>query len=436
MSTPHILIVEDQRALAMALAAAVRQSGASSEIAPTAAVARQWLESSERGFSGMILDIGLPDENGLDFYAGLPAETRPPALVVTAHGEIDKTIAARKLGIAEFLTKPLDFERFRDSLERILPEPAEETDSRSGPSDRGATTFIGASKAMRPIFQQVAHACASGEPVLISGETGTGKTLVASVIRHNSTRGEVPFAAFHCSGEKRVEELRQALEAARGGILLVEEIENLDPESQGELIRFWESGETRFPRILATCDPALRDAVDAGDFRSDLYYRLQVLAVRLPPLRDRIEDLPALFDFFLAEVAPDRVLQVDTAALQQLSAYPWPGNLRELHNVATFAATVSGGAARIGTLDLPDHLKTEVAEAVGGDRDLDRVLAGWIEAHLEERDESGPTYRELSAALERRLIRLLLDRHDGKLARLATEMKANRTTLRKKLKGS
>jgi len=435
MSMPHVLIVEDQRALAMALAAAVRQSGASSEIAPTAAVARQWLESSERGFAAMILDIGLPDENGLDFYTSLPAGSRPPALVVTAHGEIDNTIAARKLGIAEFLTKPLDFERFQESLRRILPEPVPETDSQSAAADRGAATFIGASQAMRPIFQQIAHACASEEPVLISGETGTGKTLVASVIRHNSTGGDAPFAAFLCSGEKRAGELRNALEASRDGILLIEEIENLDPESQGELIRFWESDETRFPRILVTCHPALREAVDAGDFRSDLYYRLQVLAVRLPPLRDRIEDLPALFDYFLAEVAPDRSLQVDAAAWQQLRAYRWPGNLRELHNVATYAATVSGGATRIGTADLPDHLKTEAAEADEEESDLDQALAGWIDAHLGEA-ETKPTYRELSATLERRLIRLLLDRHDGKLARLANEMKANRTTLRKKLKGS
>lgn len=433
MSAPHVLIVEDQRALAMALAAAVRQAGASPEIAPTVSLARRSLDQSEHGIAAMILDIGLPDQNGLDFFAELPAESRPPTIVVTAHGEIDNTIAARKLGIAEFLTKPLDFRVFTESLQRILPESEPEPARDS--AQRGSAAFIGASPAMRPVFQHIAHACASGEPVLISGETGTGKTLAASVIKNNSASGDATFAAFQPGAGDRLVDFQAALDRAGGGSFLLEEIENLDRDSQTELIRRWESGDDSFPRILATSGDDLRDAVEAGTVRSDLYYRLQVLEVRLPPLRDRIEDLPALFDFFLAEVSPERRIGIEAAALRQLQNYDWPGNLRELRSVASFAVTVSGGATRIGPAELPDHVRTKADwfdnESEGA---LDRALAAWIDSSLAEGNPD-PTYRKLSGDLERRLILHLLDRHDGKLARLATAMQANRTTLRKKLKG-
>ena len=162
---PKVLIVEDERALALAFAAAVRQSGAASELAPTAAQARKKLRDAGP-FDAIILDIGLPDENGLAFLESLPATMRLPVIVVTAHGEIGNTIAARKLGVREFFTKPLDFESFTLALAELLREtPATAPGKTSGEVPESA--FIGAAPAMRTVFRHIAQACASDEPVLI-----------------------------------------------------------------------------------------------------------------------------------------------------------------------------------------------------------------------------------------------------------------------------
>ena len=190
---PKVLIVEDERALALAFAAAVRKSGAASELAPTAAQARNKLREAGP-FDAIILDIGLPDENGLVFLESLPETERLPVIVVTAHGEIGNTITARKLGVREFFTKPLDFQSFTSTLSALLretPRPGTDapTTTRSGPNENAKSAFIGAAPAMRSVFRQIAHACACDEPVLVRGATGTGKTRVAHLLRQHSARG-------------------------------------------------------------------------------------------------------------------------------------------------------------------------------------------------------------------------------------------------------
>lgn len=413
---PKVLIVEDERALSLALAAAVRHAGASSELAPTAAQARQKLEGAGP-FDAMILDIGLPDQSGLAFLESLPKSKRPPTLVITAHGEIENAIAARQLGVREFFSKPLDFESFLGSLARLFremapAEPVSPSITRESVGTDGA--FIGAAPAMRAVFQQVAQACASEEPVMIRGETGTGKTHVARLIRRQSG---IPADQM----------------------VIVEDVGALSPGRQVDLLGRIESAEAAVPRVLATCGMDLLEAVARGEFRSDLYYRLQVLEVRLPPLRERLEDLPVLTSFFAGQLAPDRLIEMTDAALKRLSSHDWPGNLRELRNVMSYALTAAAGATRIDLPHLPDYLARVgggggAGSAVTGLTDeLRRELARWIKARLGE--DPLPTYRELADAIESELLRDLLGHFDGKLARLASEMKANRATLRRKLKG-
>ena len=429
---PRILIVEDERALGLALAATVRQASALGEIAPTAAIARKLLGEGGGRFSAMILDIGLPDENGLNFLASLPEEKRLPTIVITAHGEIENTIAARKLGVSEFLTKPLDFSGFTVALKRILPKSAAGESSRAG---RYPGPFIGAAPGMRPVFQQIAHACATGDPVLISGETGSGKSLATTLIHRNSDRSDQAVVTLRPGAGGQAEALGGALARAAGGVLILEDLEDFDADAQAELVCRWDEGREGFPRILATTGTDLHPAVEAGKLRSDLYYRLQVLEVRLPALRQRIEDLPALIDFFLGELEPGRAVSVDRAAMRCLQEYAWPGNLRELRNVASYALTVGGGAAVIDLSHLPAHLVA--VEARGGAEtpsDLERELGVWIGEKLDGLSEDKmPTYRELADELERLLLQGLLGRFDGKLSRLVGALKGNRTTLRKKL---
>lgn len=430
-TTPRVLIVEDERALAIAFAAAVRQAGAASELAATAAQARRILRESAP-FDALILDIGLPDENGLAFLASLPEAERLPTLVVTAHGEIDNTIAARKLGVREFFTKPLDFVTFTGALATILRPVAH----RAAPATETDSAFLGAAPAMRPVFRQIAHACASDEPVLLRGETGSGKTRVARLIREHSRGKEGPFV-LHSAGTAA---LAGALTNALGGVLVVEDLAALSPSDQALLVRGIEAADATFPRLLATVSQDLTSAVASGAFRSDLYYRLQVLEVSLPPLRERLEDLPALADFFAAQLAPGRRIEIHDEALARLLAHPWPGNLRELRNVISFALTAAAGASVIERRHLPVYLVDP--PAVPGEEvdphqlpePLLRGLREWIETRF--RQEFAPTYRELSETLETGLIRELLPRYGGRLARLAAELQANRATLRKRLKGT
>lgn len=431
MKNPRVIIVEDQRALALALAAAVRQLGAPSELAPTAAQARALMESSER-FDAMILDIGLPDENGLAFLGSLAPEARPPTIVVTAHGEIQNTIEARKLGVVEFLTKPLDFAEFQESLRRILDAGGSASGKPEDIGDAEDVAFIGAAAAMRPVFRQIAHACASDDPVLVRGETGTGKSHAARLIEKNSGR----------SGETRtlvagpattVEELTQAYDEAGSGVLVMEDVELLPPVVQAELVRRIEAEGEGVPRLVATTGDDLHARVREEAFRSDLFYRLQVLEVRLPPMRDRMDDLPALVSYFLGQLMPGRVVEVSEAAMAQLSAHEWPGNLLELRNTLAYALTVNSGARAIDVPDLPSAIAGGEVEQGAGERwRLIQALDGWLDARLEGGDSV--TYRSLSEGLEAELIRRLLKRYDGKLARLAAALGANRTTLRKRLR--
>lgn len=425
MNLPQILIIEDGRALSLALGAAVRRVNACGKIVSTAALAREHLLAEGANFAAMILDIGLPDENGLDFLASLPPACRLPTLVVTAHGEIDNTIAARKLGVSEFLTKPLDFEVFKAALKRLLrTAPAA-----SAPPDTTAA-FIGGALSMRPAFQQIAHACAADDPVLIRGETGTGKSLTSRLIHRNSTRADAPFVVFAGGNSAN---LTAKLVQAGDGVLVVEDVTRLDLDAQNELLHRWENPDASLPRILGITTTDLRAATEAGVLRSELFYRLQVLEIHLPPLRDRLEDLPTLLSFFLGQLEPTRPVIVDEAALQLLATHNWPGNLRELRNLASAALTVSGGAAVIEPNHLPVNLlRAQVVPTVNCELAFAKALNLWLEERLSD-PNAFPNYCELSNAVEHQLLQLLLKRFDGKLARLAKALNANRSTLRRKL---
>lgn len=427
---PRVLIAEDERALAIAFAAAVRQAGASSEVAASAAQARRLLREAGP-FDALVLDLGLPDENGIAMLAALPEAMRPPTLVVTAHGEIANTIAARKLGVREFFTKPLDFTAFTAALSAILRPALRTVDPPAG----NDSAFLGAAPAMRAVFRQIAHACASDEPVLVRGATGTGKTRVARLIGEHSRQSDGPFLV-HNAG---VTPLSETLTNARGGVLLVEDLACLSSSEQALLVRGMETGEPDFPRLIATVIGDLAGDVATGAFRSDLYYRLQVLEVDLPPLSDRVEDLPALADYFAAVLVPGRRIEISREALDRLLVHDWPGNLRELRNVLSFALTASAGGPVVELRHLPAHLlATEASPAPdeGGPlpASLRRCLRDWIEERF--RQGPSPTYRNLSETLETGLLQELLPRYNGRLARLAAELQANRATLRKRLRGT
>lgn len=436
MKSSRILIVEDEYAIARALSATVEQVGALCDIAATATQARKLLQQGEQKFAAMILDIGLPDQNGLEFLDSLGEHFDLPTVIITAHGEIQNTITARKLGVVEFFQKPIDFDAFNKCLKRIIASTNKRPEPPEAPTPDSAA-FIGAARSMRPVFQQIAHSCASDEPVLIRGEIGSGKSHAARVVQAYGMRGQKHGGTLVAGPGTTIAELNDALAQASNGVLIIEDVGQLSDAAQAELVRNIETRPSPpFPRLIATSSQDLLQSVKEHHFRSELFYRLQILEVRLPPLRHRMEDLPALVSFFLGQLKPGCKISVSQPAMDRLLGYDWPGNLRELYNTMAYALTVGSGATLIDRVHLPAYLQSQpdAPKAHRLPSPLVNELQAWIDQSFET-GESPPAYNELEAALEATLIELLLKRYDGKLAPMAAALQANRSTLRRKLRG-
>ncbi len=446
-----ILIIEDEHAVASALGAICQRLGHEARLCSSG---QRGLEELARGdFALAILDIGLPDVSGLEVLKQIRQRAPAlPSLIITAHGNLDNAVAAKKLGAAGYLVKPLDLHEVQETIRQLASAPpAPAVSDPVSPS-----LIIGAAPAMQRCFVEIAHACTSDAPVLISGPTGTGKTLAARVIHTNSPRSEAPFITLHCSAlpEHLLESelfghekgaftgaltAREGhLERARGGTLFLDEIADISMAIQAKLLRFVE--EHTFTRIggredlrvdlrlVTATNKDLREEVRAGRFREDLYYRLHVLEIGMPALRERPGDIPALAGYFLGSVADARPRQLAPATLDLLQRYAWPGNVRELRNALEHAIAVSNGG-----LILPHHLPRELREAEGtlpapADA-LDTALGAWLQRQL----AAGSTYREMHDALESMALQHLLAHFGGKPTVLARETKMNRVTLRKKV---
>lgn len=413
MKMRQVLIVEDEHALAVALATVVVRAGA--EAVKVASGAKALEELRGRRFSLVILDIGLPDMSGLDVLReAFPdgGELPVPVLVITAHGNLENAIAARKLGVADYLVKPLDLPAFQEVLGRLL-KPARKILDEPVVAVETGTTLIGGAVAMQPVFREVAHACSVSMPVVISGSTGVGKSLAARVI--------------HANGEQRQGALFSIKDEvpAGGGTLLVEEVDGLADAAQETLLAVLDSRED--VRVIATTRGSLHEAVTVGKFREDLYYRINVLEIRLPDLADRVEDVPALAQYFLGRSASDRALVFSPEVMALLEKHAWPGNVLELRNAVEYSVGVCGGS-----LILPQHLPASVVLArIDKGDGLVGSVRNWLGDVFDEKADA-VRYADLIGELEGALLAELLRRFDGKPTRLAAALGMNRTTLRKK----
>ena len=445
-----ILIIEDEHALASALGTVARRMGRGSVLCATGA--RGLAEEEGRTFELAVLDIGLPDMSGLAVLERLRGlHPGLPVIIITAHGNLENAMAAKQLGAAAYMVKPLDLPEVEKTFAEVLtaaPEPA-------AARDEPISLMVGAAPAMQRCFIEIAHACSSQAPVLISGPTGTGKTRTAQVIHANSARRAGPFITLHCAALP--EPLLEAelfghekgaftgallarpghLERAEGGTLFLDEIGDISPAVQARLLRVVE--EKTFTRVggredlrvdlrlITATNKSLRDEVRAGRFREDLYYRLHVLEIGLPPLSERKSDLPALAAFLLGSISPERSLQFSPATLELIQRHHWPGNVRELRNALEHAAAVAGGPV-ILPHHLPRDLREPAAPAHTASSELERVLGGW----LDEKAAGGMTYRQIHEELEGMALRHLLMRYGNKPTVLARELRMNRVTLRRK----
>ncbi len=371
----RILIVDDDRSIRRTLEKFLGAEGydvATAHDAPGAIAAADDAEV-------MLLDLGLPGGSGFDVLAALADRTRPPTIVVvTARDDMQSTVKAIQLGAYEYLVKPVDIDRLRDVVRSALAsrntrDHLEEFVSHAADAQPSGV-ILGKSAVIREVWKQIGAVSTTRAPVLIAGESGTGKELVARAIHMASADRERPFIAVNCTAlapgileselfghvkgafTGAVADRPGRLELAGKGTLFLDEIAEISMDLQAKLLRVLQErtyervGDARTmqleARVIAATHRDLVAMVGKGTFREDLYYRLRVVEIALPPLRDRAGDIPILVEGLLAKINRDLgkdVRYVTPAALARLQAHAWPGNVRELENTLTRAVVLAKG---------------------------------------------------------------------------------------------
>lgn len=412
--TPSILIIEDEYALAAALSTVVRRSEATPVVAASGQGGIDKLAA--QSFALIILDVGLPDMSGLKVLEKIQSLSQPPpVMIITAHGTLDTALEAKRLGAREYFLKPLNLADIQRAIREVFAPVKTE--------QRADTTMIGNSEPMQRAFAVIAQASGNDAPVLLQGPPGSGKSLAAQVIHRHSARSEKPLIIFRADewSEDRAEAaLDEAISRAGDGVLFLDEISAWSKPLQAALMHRLSSGMLKARLFSASSQEA------APHMREDLFYALAVLPVLLPPLRERTSDIPALAVSFLG----GQVLSAE--ALAALKAHTWSGNVRELKTAMAHAAAVCSG----GTI-LPHHLPASIVKTEESnhlEETMKRAISVWLDQKTTGTDEMMPAYDDLLETVEATMLDTLLKRFDGKPTRLATAMKMNRATLRRKLR--
>jgi two-component system nitrogen regulation response regulator NtrX len=404
----------------------------------------------ERAVHCVLLDLKLPGMSGLDALARLqserPGETQVPVIVISGHGTVTDAVQATRLGAFDFLEKPLDRERVVITVRNALRQRAmaREVDQLRE-QIKGRFEMIGKSPLMQKLFSEIAKVAPTKGRVLITGESGTGKELVARAIHDNSPLAGSEFVKVNCAaispelieselfGHEKgaftgaVGRKRGLFEVADGGTLFLDEIGDMSLPAQAKVLRVLQTGELNRVggervikvdvRVIAATNKDLARAVEENTFREDLYFRLNVVPLQSPPLREHKEDIPLMVEHFVRQFCEEngfKVKQVEPAVIDRLVHYSWPGNVRELKNIIERVVIMSDEVIRVE--DLPPFLNTAVRPAFDLGRYGDRSL------------------REFKEEMEREFILMRLEENDWNISRAAAALGIERTNLHKKLK--
>ena len=464
-----ILVADDDRAIRMVLNQALARLGHDVRMTGNAATLWRWVEDGEGDL--VITDVIMPDENGLDLIPRIK-RVRPElrVIVMSAQSTLLTAVKATERGAFEYLPKPFDLRELVSVVERALSAPLA---APAAPADEveEQLPLIGRSPAMQEIYRAIARLMGTDLTVMITGESGTGKELVARALHDFGKRRNRPFVAINMAAIPR--ELIESelfghekgaftgatargvgrFEQAKGGTLFLDEIGDMPPEAQTRLLRVLQEGEYmavggRAPvrvdvRIIAATHRDLPQLIRQGLFREDLFYRLNVAPMRLPPLRERAADIPPLVRHFASLAAREGLplKMIDPAAMEQLCRYRWPGNVRELENlVRRLAALYSqetigvdvveaelAGAAPATPAAAPGAVGEGLAAAV------ERHITGYFAAHRGTLPAAG-LYDRVLREIERPLIVATLGATRGNQIRAAHLLGLNRNTLRKKIR--
>ena len=440
MKKPSILLIDDDASLRRVMEFSLVEAG----YAVTAVAGGEECLSlfGKGGYDAVITDITMPGMNGMEVLRQVH-ERGPdiPVIVITAYGTIESAVDAMKAGAYDYVTKPFNRDELRMTLEKALRmRRLEHENSELRTELKGRHRFeeiIGQSERIRAVLDTATRVAASDASVLITGESGTGKELLARGIHYNSPRADGPFIAVNCAAipENLIEselfghvkgsftgairDKEGKFELADGGTLFLDEIGELRVDLQAKILRALQErtvdrvgGSRPVPadaRVIAATNRDIEKAVKDGTFREDIYYRLSVVTLQMPPLRERRDDIPLLIEHFLRKHGKGAPVSLEPAAQGVLRAHAWPGNVRELENVIERALLLKQGSA-ITLADLPEKLVKRTAG---------------VEDILLNLPEEGIRLEEL----EKNLIIKALERHKGNQTRAAEFLGITRPTL-------
>lgn len=455
----EVLIIDDDEAITWVVKKALEPLGFKVSSRPRLS---SGLKAVRGGVQLVLLDIVLPDGNGLEGLKEIRS-SYPDALVimVTAHGKMESTVEAMKEGAYDYIEKPFDIEELKIIVEKAFRDMAvrEELNKlRSAAAEAEEPQIVGKSPGMLKVFKDIGRVAPKDITVLITGESGTGKELVAKAIHYNSNRKTGPFIAINSASIPRdlleaelfgwekgaftgAKERRLGkIESANSGTLFLDEISELDMNLQAKLLRFMQDrkfsplGSNKVVeadvRIIGATNKDLKDSVGKGLFREDLYYRFNVVQIKLPPLRERREDIGPLASHFLKD-AEKRFetgkKELSKEARELLLRYSWPGNVRELENAIRRACVLSGGTV----IEKRDLLLEE-----GNSFSIKEFLEDKLKRYLKEmtRLDSCNLYDSVISEVEKALIKIVLDETGGNQLKTAKTLGINRNTLRAKIK--
>jgi two-component system nitrogen regulation response regulator GlnG len=464
---PSLLLIDDEPAIRHAFQRAFHDSPITLQTATTAAEGLAAIQHQSPDV--VVLDIHLPDASGLDTFLRIRSyDARLPVILITGHGTTDLAIEAMKEGAYEYLLKPLELADLRQLIDRaihssqLMRTPATMPEIEAAPAT--GDVLLGRCPAMQEVYKAIGRVAGQNVTVLIRGESGTGKELVARAIYQHSPRANKPFLAINCAAipeplleselfghekgaftgadRKRIGKFEQC----HGGTIFLDEIGEMTPLTQAKILRLIQ--EQRFERlggtetvqtdvrILAATNANLEQLIEEGRFRKDLYFRLNVFTIFLPPLRERGDDLTILIDHYLKRFGQELgkpIIELAPEAAQLLHAYPWPGNVRELQSVLKQSVLRMSGSFLLAdflpaSLQEPAPVAASALDTQPGGFDWDRFVADRIAAN------SVNLYAEALERMEREVLVRVLTHTGGNQVQAARILGITRGSLRNKIR--
>lgn len=435
-----VLVADDDRTIRTVLTQALTRAGCKVHATSSLMTLMRWVEEGKGDL--VISDVIMPDGNGLQALPQI-SRLRPglPVIVISAQNTIMTAIQAAEAEAFDYLPKPFDLpdlmKRSARALEhkRVAPKAAA---PREAAED---LPLVGRTPAMQALYRLVARVMNVDLAVLISGESGTGKSLIARAIHDFSDRRTQPFVVAQAADLGGVDGISTLLSRARGGSLVLDEVADYDEDAQARLVRMLDVMGDQGPRIMATSQADLAAQMEAGKFRKDLYYRLAGVTLSVPPLRERVDDIPLLAEHVLARAERELGLarRLSSDALAFVRAHPWPGNVRQLENTLR-RLMVTGSEPEITKAEVETALGQPqvTASPKGGfegeklSQSIARHLQRYFDLHGGQLPPEG-VYDRVLREMEVPLIEIALDATGGNQAKCADLLGINRNTLRKKI---